>query len=78
LSQGEGATVFNAIVRGERIEFSIAKFGLHKLDTFLYRTVQKHILISGAVKVRLTSMTDRQTDRLCHNKCLANLARPNI
>ena len=60
---------------GEPPKFSTAKFGLKKLETSAvvwckaYFDIMKHL----DVTVWLTTVTDRQTDKLCHSICRASI-----
>jgi len=72
-----GVPLFNTIVRSEAwIQY--CKIWSPETRHIHLSYGAKHISISWTVKAWITSVTERQTDRLCHNKCRAHLARRNI
>jgi len=72
----KGVPLFNAIVPAASPEFSIAKLCLQKLETSLYRVVQRiyrHLEPLIGVARECDRRTDIQTDRLWHNKSHTSL-----
>ena len=75
----KGVSLFNAIVR-DKLWIQCGEIWSPETINVPLSFGAKHISISWTVKAWLMSVTGRQTDRFCHNKCRAHLAapRPNI
>ena len=66
----KGVPLFNAIVPW----IQYCKFGVQQLETSLYRVVQSIFrYLEPLRRVSKVWQTDRQTDRLWHNKCHTSL-----